>query len=49
MKGELEHIVQKLLKKTGISLDTKEFIFQIQSHPSYPSLKHTQKKILSFY
>lgn len=38
MKDSLIYITQRLLKKNKISFDKKEFSFQIQSHPSYPSL-----------
>ena len=38
MKSPLSLIVKKLLSKNAISFDKKELDFQIQSHPSYPSL-----------
>lgn len=38
MKNPLFQIVQKLLSKNKIAYDKKELAFQIQSHPSYPSL-----------
>jgi len=38
MKNTLFLIVQKLLSKNNISYDKKELSFQIQSHPSFPSL-----------
>lgn len=38
MKDTLINLVQKLLKKNSISFDKEELAFQIQSHPSYPSL-----------
>lgn len=38
MKNSLLQIVQKLLSKNKIAFDKKELDFQIQSHPSYPSL-----------
>ena len=38
MKNSLALIVQKLLSKNKIIYDKKELDFQIQSHPSYPSL-----------
>ncbi len=38
MKNALSLIVQKLLSSNGIVYDKKELDFQIQSHPSYPSL-----------
>ncbi|WP_162288545.1 vitamin K epoxide reductase family protein [Tenacibaculum jejuense] len=38
MKNALSLIVQKLLSYNGIVYDKKELAFQIQSHPSYPSL-----------
>lgn len=38
MKNSLTHLVQRLLKKNSISFDKEELSFQIQSHPSYPSL-----------
>ncbi len=38
MKDTLINLVQRLLKKNQISFDKEELSFQIQSHPSYPSL-----------
>ena len=38
MKDTLINLVQRLLKKNRISFDKEELSFQIQSHPSYPSL-----------
>ena len=38
MNNNLTHLVQKLLKKNAIHFDHSELDFQIQSHPSYPSL-----------
>ncbi len=38
MKDSLIHSVQRLLKRNQISFDREELSFQIQSHPSYPSL-----------
>ena len=38
MKNTLINLVQRLLKKNQISFDKEEVSFQIQSHPSYPSL-----------
>ena len=38
MKGTLINLVQNLLKKNQIAFDKEELSFQIQSHPSYPSL-----------
>ncbi len=38
MKDSLLYLVQLLLKKNNISFDKDELFFQIQSHPSYPSL-----------
>ncbi|CAM1350191.1 vitamin K epoxide reductase family protein [Tenacibaculum crassostreae] len=38
MKDTLIALVQRLLKKNEISFDKEELAFQIQSHPSYPSL-----------
>ncbi|MEX6626205.1 vitamin K epoxide reductase family protein [Tenacibaculum salmonis] len=38
MKDTLINLVQKLLKKNKIPFDKEELSFQIQSHPSYPSL-----------
>ncbi|TDQ23955.1 vitamin K epoxide reductase family protein [Tenacibaculum caenipelagi] len=38
MKDTLITLVQKLLKKNKIPFDKEELAFQIQSHPSYPSL-----------
>ncbi|WP_299889784.1 vitamin K epoxide reductase family protein [uncultured Lacinutrix sp.] len=38
MENTLVSILEKLLKKNQIPFDKKELSFQIQSHPSYPSL-----------
>ncbi|MCD8399743.1 thioredoxin domain-containing protein [Tenacibaculum finnmarkense] len=38
MKDTLINLVQRLLKKNQIPFDKEEVSFQIQSHPSYPSL-----------
>ncbi|WP_062057054.1 thioredoxin domain-containing protein [Aquimarina longa] len=38
MKPSLTDLVQKLLKRNKIYFDRTELEFQIQSHPSYPSL-----------
>ncbi|WP_412766881.1 hypothetical protein, partial [Tenacibaculum polynesiense] len=38
MEHSLTNLVQRLLKSNTISFDKDELIFQIQSHPSYPSL-----------
>ena len=38
MKDTLFYLVQELLAHNKISIDKKELAFQIQSHPSYPSL-----------
>jgi len=38
LKDSLIKITQRLLEKNKISFDKKELAFQIQSHPSYPSL-----------
>lgn len=38
MKSNLIYLVQKLLSKNKIAFDKEELSFQIQSHPSYPSL-----------
>lgn len=38
MKDSLIYTVEQLLKKNNIFFDKQELIFQIQSHPSYPSL-----------
>ncbi|TJY37697.1 vitamin K epoxide reductase family protein [Pontimicrobium aquaticum] len=38
MKDSLSYLVNQLLINNNISLDKKELAFQIQSHPSYPSL-----------
>lgn len=38
MKDQLYYLVQLLLKKNRISFDKDELLFQIKSHPSYPSL-----------
>ena len=38
MKNSLIPLVERLLKKNKILFDKKELAFQIQSHPSFPSL-----------
>lgn len=38
MRNSLFYILTKLLKENNIKVDLKELAFQIQSHPSYPSL-----------
>ncbi|WP_348717959.1 cysteine peptidase family C39 domain-containing protein, partial [Tenacibaculum sp. 190130A14a] len=38
MQDTLFILVQRLLKSNAISFDKDELAFQIQSHPSYPSL-----------
>ncbi|MBA6156390.1 thioredoxin domain-containing protein [Tenacibaculum sp. S7007] len=38
MKDTLINLVSRLLKQNRISFDKEELAFQIQSHPSYPSL-----------
>ncbi|MDG5492528.1 thioredoxin domain-containing protein [Psychroserpens sp. SPM9] len=38
MKDALSYLVQQLLKKNKINVDFDELAFQIQSHPTYPSL-----------
>ncbi len=37
-KDSLIYVVEQLLKKNNIFFDKQELAFQIQSHPSYPSL-----------
>ena len=48
MKNSLVYLVQQLLLKNNISFDKKEVSFQIQSHPSYPSL-HAVTGVLSHF
>lgn len=38
LKNALSNLVYLLLKKSSIKIDKDELIFQIKSHPSYPSL-----------
>ena len=38
MKDYLIYVTVQLLKKNAIFFDKQELAFQIQSHPSYPSL-----------
>ena len=38
MKNSLAFLTNELLKRNSISIDKKELQFQIESHPSYPSL-----------
>ena len=38
MKNSLGYLVSQLLRHNNISIDKKELQFQIESHPSYPSL-----------
>lgn len=48
MKDSLIHLVQRLLKINEIYFDKEELGFQIQSHPSYPSL-HAITGVLSHF
>jgi len=48
LKDPLVYLVQQLLLKNNISFDKKEVSFQIQSHPSYPSL-HAVTGVLSHF
>ncbi len=48
MKDSLIHLVQRLLKTNAIYFDKDELEFQIQSHPSYPSL-HAVTGVLSHF
>jgi len=48
LKNQLVLIVSKLLKGNNISFDRKELEFQIQSHPSYPSL-HSITGVLNHF
>ncbi len=48
MKDTLSFLVQSLLQKNKISIDSEELDFQIQSHPSYPSL-HAITGVLSHF
>ena len=48
MKDNLSFLIQKLLKKSSIVLNFDELSFQIQSHPSYPSL-HAVTGVLSHF
>ena len=48
MSDNLSYLVQQLLKKNSILIDVKELNFQIQSHPSYPSL-HAVTGVLSHF
>ena len=48
MKDTLSFIVQSLLQKNKIKIDSEELDFQIQSHPSYPSL-HAITGVLSHF
>ena len=48
MKKPLINLVELILKNNEISFDNKELIFQIQSHPSYPSL-HSVTGVLDHF
>lgn len=48
MKNNLIYQVQQLLLKNQISFDKEELAFQIESHPSYPSL-HAVTGVLSHF
>ena len=48
MKDTLSFLVQSLLQKNKIKIDSEELDFQIQSHPSYPSL-HAITGVLSHF
>lgn len=48
MKNQLVLIVSQLLKGNNICFDKKELEFQIQSHPSYPSL-HSITGVLNHF
>ena len=48
MKDTLSFLVQSLLQKNKIKIDGDELDFQIQSHPSYPSL-HAITGVLSHF
>ncbi|MFK5878307.1 MAG: vitamin K epoxide reductase family protein [Flavobacteriaceae bacterium] len=48
MKDTLTYLVQQLLAHNKIDFDKEELVFQIQSHPSYPSL-HAITGVLSHF
>ncbi len=48
MKDSITYLVQQLLVKNKIAFDKKELSFQIQSHPSFPSL-HAITGVLSHF
>ncbi len=48
MKDSISYLVHQLLLKNKINFDKKELDFQIQSHPSYPSL-HAITGVLSHF
>jgi len=48
LKDTLSFLVQSLLQKNKIKIDSEELDFQIQSHPSYPSL-HAITGVLSHF
>lgn len=48
MKNSLAYQTYKLVKSNGISIDKEELYFQIESHPSYPSL-HAVTGVLSHF
>lgn len=48
MKNQITTIVSKLLKSNNISFDKDELDFQIQSHPSFPSL-HSITGVLNHF
>lgn len=48
MKNSLIYLLKGLLKENGINVDEKELDFQLQSHPSYPSL-HSLTGVLNHF
>jgi len=48
LRDTLSFLVQSLLQKNKINIDNEELDFQIQSHPSYPSL-HAITGVLSHF
>jgi len=48
MNSPLYYILRKLLEENTINFDEKELEFQLQSHPSYPSL-HSLTGVLSHF
>ncbi|UZO80820.1 vitamin K epoxide reductase family protein [Aquimarina sp. ERC-38] len=38
MKNSIAYVIERLLQENKVKIDSEELIFQVESHPSYPSL-----------